>query len=387
MGTRQTAVVVLLLALAGGVALAWVSSLDTQERLAGRLLAAADALRIGDTATARGRYAQALALDEDDPRVAWLGGRIALRLGHQRDGVSALRGAWDTAMMDDWLPADVALIGSELADVLRTTGDATLAANVNAAAIGRTASLMRAQLDGWDVGDDGRPVGRTPTRGELGALTALALLRQAATIAVDLHDLALGRGDANGGERALLQAEHTITRALCDGASAAPCTPRAAAFRERAAAPIHQARTDRATAQALRFLEHSGLQAALALTSPRTAGAWSAPQARRRRQAAQIEYAVRLQAGASHEKRREWRAASQHYARAAVLWGDHGPLWPADPATGTAAPAAPPHLVPSQRTAAVLAAVDETSASLARFRAKLPGPPALRIRLPAALEP
>jgi len=359
---------VLFLVVIGGAAW-WYQAAENHRAFINRLNEAAAAIDRGDYVLAEGKLTAAAAIENDDPRLVWLNGRVALGKKDYTTAARLLAKTWKVARSEAWHDKDRATVANDAVAALRGNGQTKEAAAFADAAIGELADLIDRHFDRSDLDRSGLPPTTGPRAKTTGVAAAVGLVRQDGEVAAELADARAGIGDVNGAKDAMKRAEDRISGTICTGTHRIMCRGIRAQFRDRVMAPIHRLRTririDRAVAmvnsgrfeQAVELANEAGDEAAKSTADTSD----PAKKARVRKDAAQVEYAVRLAWARSLEGKRAWADARDQYQRAADLWQAHKGL----PMAQAATPGdAPPHTDGLERTAAVAKALDETSSVL-----------------------
>lgn len=311
------------------------------------------AIHANDLDSAQAKLAEAIAEAPDRSDVQWLTGRLAHARGQNDVAIKSLRAAWHLAVQERWPLADRSLVAQELADALVKSGDLDGALAVNDRALADLISLVDAYLDREDLGPAGLPRGEAGERPSAPEQRAIGLLRQRGRVAAARAGSLLHQGDRAAAMRVLKSAEQRISGTVCTGTHRAYCRGVRASVRDLATAPIGLMRVRDRIDRAMELVKVGRHEDALELAQEAREGAdeaeSDAPTGQgAARDAARVEYAVRVAWGAVLEKKKAWKDAQEQYGKAAALHARTGLK-------------EVPHAAGLQRAEAVAGMLDETS--------------------------
>jgi tetratricopeptide (TPR) repeat protein len=317
------------------------------------------ALDTGDLQTASARLAEVAVRELDRDDVRWLQGRVAQAGGDDLLAVQLLEATWQRALEDGWEKAEIAEVGLQLADALSATDATDQALAINDRALAEATLEIDQHLDREDLGADGRPRLQGKQGGEKIAAVAhhgLALLEQRGRLAAHRVVNLLAQGDDKTLKQVLKEAEDRISSSVCTGTHRVYCRGVRASVRDGAMGPIERVRIRVHIKGALALVKERRYEDALELA--RQVGEdlqqdkksdTTDPSALR--DAARVEYAVRLEWAKALEKDKRWKDAHEQYNKAAALHAKTG-MKLAE------------HAVGLQRSRAVSEMLDETSSVL-----------------------
>lgn len=311
-----------LLLLAGGAWLGW-RMLHTGEAAA-LLAETSTAIDSGDLGRASEKLAAAEALDPELPAVGWMKGRLAhAREDHELAAVH-LAPVWKRAVEARWGGRDLALVALEYADTLAARGEDDKALAINDRALASLLSLIDDHLDRDDLGPGALPLAGAGQPVQPGVREAIGLLQQRGAVAAARARGLIQQGQREAAERILKAAEDRIAGTVCVGTHRVYCRDARAALRDLATGPIHDTRTQARIARALDLVKAGKLEQALEIAEEARKEASKGEGAQGgdgavAREAARVEYAVRVAWGAELEKQKAWKDAHEQYSQAAVL--------------------------------------------------------------------
>ena len=313
----------------------------------------------GELGRAESQLALAVAEAPDMPAIRWLEGRLAHARAKNKIAVERLSAAWQTAIDKRWPLDERALIARELADALVTGGDLDGAIAVNDRALADLTSLVDAHLDREDLGPAGLPQGAASDPGASTIRRVMALLHQRGRVASDRASSLLHQGDRQAAMAVLDAADKRISGTVCTGTHRVYCRGVRASLRDLATAPIRLVRVRDRIDRAVALVEAGQHEDALKLAQEARDGAAQTTGESPRddnaaRDAARVEYAVRVAWGAALEKDKAWSDAKEQYRKAAELHARTG-LKRA------------PHTAGLRRAGAVAGVLDETSSVMDRL--------------------
>jgi tetratricopeptide (TPR) repeat protein len=393
----RVALAALLLSVVAGLVAWGVYSLHAADRSENARADAVAALNAGQVARAEVSIAELAVADETHPQLPLLRGRLAL-LGNRHDEAARwLAPAWLHALEQAAPPAALAPLARDTIEALGNTGNHAAATEVADRAMAELHDVVDSHLDRDDLGSTGTPLKGwdTTQQDQLTTMAALYVVQRSGEIAAQ-HALVLRQqADPEAAERAIQKIVDRVGATVCTGTHRIVCRGVRAAFRDRVLAPIAALRTRIRTERAVELVNKGRFEEAVSLAHSAGEQASDAAKgstdpvltARVKREAAQVEYAVRVAWGRALEKRRSWGDAREQYEAAAALFKAHGSLamngataaqGPAPlaanasmtaaadgaaPNSGAGAPDAvlPPHAKGLERSSAVVKALDETS--------------------------
>ena len=363
-----TAVVVVagVLVLGGWLWLRAHREAETQELVQ----SARGALLAGDIGRAEARIDALIVTHPAHPSLPALRGHLASAQGKHDAAARFFAVAWQNAVTDAAPVTELAPLSLDAANAMRQAGRWTEGLLLSDRALGLLHDVLDAHFDREDLSPDGRPLaGEKANSAGRTALAAVQVVALHGSLAADQARALHKEGNPAEATLVLDKAEDRVSSSVCTGTHRIVCRGVRASFRARALAPVVAVRTQSQVDAAIALVNQQRYEEALDVAAKANQGATEGREnaedpgqaAAQQRQAAQVEYAVRVAWAKALEKQRKWQQAREQYDAADLLWQRHGAL--SLPGQATAGDA-PPHVGGQARAAAVAEALDQTSSVL-----------------------